>query len=155
MSPGEFRLQAKERRIKFKQAWVIVSKDCQVFEKDTLQPDQCDHVRASIQKLSDPVQEFNVLLDSVSRLPLSAIPFRYDLLMALHRIDYVINELSVLLISFRRICRSPSRDALLQRQEIQRKLAELERSNQDIQHNVDRVLFLTRAEEGGVRVTAF
>jgi hypothetical protein len=155
MSPNEFRLQAKERRIKFKQAWVIVSRDCQVFEEDTLQPDQCDRVRVSIQKLRDPVQEFSVLLDSVSRLPLSAIPFRYDLLKALHHIGYVVDELAVLLISFRRICRSPSRDALLQRQEIQRKFAELESSNQDIQHNVDRVLFLTRAEEDGVRVTAF
>ncbi len=151
MSSDKFLQQAKERRRNFKEAWKIVSRDCQLFERDAIQPDQCDRVRTSVYALSSPVQEFSTLLGSISALPLSVIPFRYDLLMALHRIDYIVDELSILLISFRRICRSSSRDVMLQRQEIKRKLVELEYSTEDIQQGIDRILFMARSEAGGVQ----
>jgi hypothetical protein len=155
MSSDDFLHHTKECRKRFKEVWKIVSRDCQAFEKNAIQPDQCDLVRSSVNSLSKPVQEFRVLLDSVSMLPLSVIPFRYDLLMALHQIDYAVDELSIFLISFSRICRSSSRDMMLQKQEIERKLAELKHSNEDIQQSVDRILFMARSETGGVQAVAY
>jgi len=54
-------------------------------------------------------------------LPLGVIPYRYDLLMALHGITRLLEDLPVLLIAFRRLCSTPSYRARAHLQEIQRK----------------------------------
>src|SRR5204863_10068426 len=135
----------------FKLAWDIVSRDCLLFERNTIRPDQCDRLYASLHLLGDPAQEISRLFDSVRSLPLSVIPCRYDLLMALHCVNNVINEISVLLVSFRRACNTSSRSAMLQLQEIQQKLFQLEQSNESIQQSIDRMLFLIHADEDGIQ----
>jgi len=94
------------------------------------------------------------LLENIYILPLSVIPFRYDLLMALHSIKDIVDELSLLLIFFRRTCSSSSRDAMLYQQEIQRKLVELEHSNDTVQQSIDRMLLQTGSHKKTIQTIA-
>ncbi len=154
MTPHDFYQQAKECRNRFKQVWETVVKDLKVFEQKTIRPYQCDCARTSIQVLRDPIHELHLLLENIYILPLSVIPFRYDLLMALHSIKDIVDELSLLLIFFRRTCSSSSRDAMLYQQEIQRKLVELEHSNDTVQQSIDRMLLQTGSHKKTIQTIA-
>jgi hypothetical protein len=148
MSPGDFRYQANVHRNEIKKAWIVVSESCEIFESDTIWPDQCDRVRRSILTLNEPVQNFTAFLgtDSITVLPYDAIPARYALLRALHRIGKAVEELTILLAMFRSNCRSASYEAVLQKFEIQRKLYGIEQENDSIQFTLDRLSFPVSAE---------
>ncbi len=148
MSPEEFREQAREHRNEIKKAWDMASKGLAIFEGDAIWPDQCEHAHRSILTLYEPVQAFRAFLgaDSIAILPYEAIPARYTLLRALHRIDRAIHEITTLLSAFRTICRSSSYEAVLQKLEIQRKFYEIEQDKEAIQFTLDRLSFPVNAE---------
>ena len=148
MSPEEFRERAREHRNEIKKAWDVASKGLAIFEGDAIWPDQCDRVYRSVLTLCEPVQAFRAFLgaDSIAILPYEAIPARYTLLRALHRIDRAIRDLTALLAAFRTICRSSSYEAVPQKLEILRKFNEIEEDKEAIQFTLDRLSFLASAE---------
>ncbi|HAT44312.1 MAG TPA: hypothetical protein DEV72_03680 [Ktedonobacter sp.] len=100
-------------------------------------PDQCDGIIHSIHTMSEPVQKFCELLDSFAHLPIAAGSLRYPLIRTLHSIDELLSDLTLLITLFRTNCRTPSKQAIVRRQEIQRKLELLVQSIEEIGHNID------------------
>ncbi|HEY6284428.1 MAG TPA: hypothetical protein VIX20_02090 [Ktedonobacteraceae bacterium] len=150
-----FRLQAKRCRRQLKDTWASVSDMCNLFsQEEDIWPNQCNHVRNSLLKLGNPLQSFYELLDT-DRLPAEAIPFRYSLIIPLHHIDNLMDELILLITAFRAVCRTSSRDAMIRRREIQRKLGELEQGIEDILQNVDRMLIQVLTQEKSTQPLTF
>ena len=96
-------------------------------QEEDIWPDQCDYVKDSVSTLSEPVQKFSELLDTASYLPAGAIPLRYSLIMTLHKVEDLIDELMILIPRFQTLCQTPTSEAIKQRRVIARKLDELER----------------------------
>ena len=101
-------------------------------QEEEIWPDQCDYARASIDTLLEPIQKFSELLDNASYLPAGAIPFRYSLVVSLHKVEGLLDELSILIIRFRTLCRTSTSEAIKQRRAIARKLDELEQECKDL-----------------------
>lgn len=106
-------------------------------EGGDIYPDQCDYIVHSIHIMSEPVQKFCELLDSFARLPIAVGSLRYPLIRTLYRIDELVSDLTVLITIFRNSCRTNSRQAIVRRQEIHRKLDLLVQSIEEIGHNID------------------
>jgi hypothetical protein len=140
MSLDNFLLQAKRCCGHLKSIWDSVSDGYQLFyQQEEIWPNQCNSIKNLLLKLSNPLQKFCELMD-FDDLPDEAIPFRYSLLLPLYCVENLMSELSWLLTAFSAVCRTSSRDAMIRRQEIHRKLDELEQSIEDILQNVDRML---------------
>lgn len=105
-------------------------------------------------KLGTPLQSFYELLDE-GCLPAEVVPFRYSLIIPLHHSDNLIDELLLLMTAFRKVCRESSRDTMIRRREIQRKLGELEQDIEDILQNVDRILIQVLSQKNSTQPLTF
>jgi hypothetical protein len=145
---AKFRLQAYDYGNEIKIAWDVTSIVRELFKnEEEIGLDQCDLLKTSIINLRKPVEDFCRLLDPHSDLPMEVVPFRYSLIMALHRIDYLANDLVIIITLYRKVCHTTSRSMLLRRQEINRKLDELTKTIEDIPHIIDVLLFQARYHE--------
>lgn len=144
-----FRLQARDYGNEIKIAWDATSLVRELFqnEEEEITLDRCDLLKNALLALRNPVQDFCKLLDPHSDLPMAVVPFRYSLLMALHRIDYLANDLVIPITLYRNISHITSRSKLLRRQEINHKLDELTKTIEDIPHIIDVLLFQARYHE--------
>lgn len=150
-----FLLQAKRFQRHLKVTWTAMLDTCNVFsQQGDIWPDQCNQVRNSLLKLGNPLQSFFELLD-IDYLPAEVIPFRYSLIIPLHHINNVMDELILLITAFRAVCRTSSRDAMIRRREIQRKLSELEQGIEDILQNVDRMVIQVLSQEKSTQPLTF
>jgi hypothetical protein len=134
----EFLAQAQSYQtdIMATQPSVLEAKDL-FCEEEGIWSDQCDYLINTINTISEPIQEFCKLLDSLARLPVVVGSLRYPLMKTLFHAEQQINELILLLTLFRSICRTSSKKMILQRQEIQRKLELLVQSLELIDQHVD------------------
>jgi len=148
ISLANFRLQAHNYGSEIKIVWDVTSNVRELFkQEEEIGLDQSDQLRTSILALRNTVQGFCGLLDPHSDLPMEVVPFRYSLIMALHRIDYVANDLVALITLYRKVYHITSRDMILRRQEINRKLDELTKTIEDIPQIIDVLLFQARYHE--------
>jgi hypothetical protein len=148
VSLPQFRQQAQSCEKDIKIAWDATSGVREFFQKEEeISADQCDLLRESILTVRTPVQDFCRLLDSPSELPLAVVPFRYSLIMALHRVDYLANDLMILTTRFREVCNTLSKDTLKRRQEISQKLDELANIIENIPKIISILLFQARYHE--------
>lgn len=150
VSLPQFRLQAQSCEKDIKIAWDATSGVREIFQKEEeISTDQCDLLRESILTVRIPVQDFCRLLDSPSELPLAVVPFRYSLIMALHRIDFLANDLLILTTRFREVCHtlSTSKDTLKRRQEINGKLDEIANIIEKIPRMISILLFQAHYHE--------
>jgi len=132
-----------------------MSNTCDVFsQEEDIWPNQCNRVRNSLLKLGNPLRSFYELLDT-DHLPAEVITFRYSLIIPVHHIDNLMDELNLLITPFRAVCRTSSRDAMIRRREIQRKLGELEQGIEDIWQNVDRMLIQVLSQEKSTQPLTF
>lgn len=146
ISLAAFHSQTCRHRRDIASAWDLISSAHSLFSQDEdIWPDQCDSVKNSISKLSKPVQNFSELLDDASYLPAAAVPFRYSLIMTLHGVEDLIDELSMLITRFRIFCQTPTNEAVKRRYEIERKLDELQHRCEEILPNVDGLLLQVRS----------
>jgi hypothetical protein len=150
-----FRLQVKRSRRHLKESRDAVSDASNLFSREEdIWPNQCNHVRNSLVKLSNPLQSFYELLEP-DHLPDEAVPFRYSLLIPLHHIDDLMDELVLLITAFRAVCHNSSRDAMIRRREIRRKLGELEQGIEEILQNVDKMLIQVLSQEKSTQPLSF
>lgn len=115
----------------------VVSAQKLFSEGGDIWPDQCDRIIDSMHTMDEPVQKFSELLNSFVHLPIAVGSLRYPLIRTLYRIDELINGLTLLITLFRSTCRKPSKQAVIQRQEIQRKLELLVQSIEEIKNNIN------------------
>ena len=145
---ADFRMQAHNYGNEIKIVWDATSHIREPFKnEEVIGLDQCDLLKASIQALRKPVQDFCTLVEPHSDLPMAVVPFRYSLIMGLHRIDYLANDLVILVTLYREVCQTTSRSILLRRQEINSKLDELTKTIEDIPQSIDVLLFQARYHE--------
>ena len=146
MSLAAFHSETRRHRRDINSAWNSVSDAHTLFSQEgDIWPDQCDYVSNLISTLSKPVQNFSALLDNASYLPAAAVPFRYSLIMTLHSVEDIIDELLMLIIRFRMLCPTPTSEMIKRRREIERKLDELEQGCEDILPNADGLLLQIRS----------
>lgn len=140
-SLSAFHSETRRHRRDIDTAWDSVSSVGSLFcQEEDIWPDQCDYVKNSISALGKPVQRFSELLDNASYLPAAAIPFRYSLIMTLHKVEDLIDELIMLITRFRFLCQTPTSDMIKRRREIKHKLDELEQGCGEILPNADGLL---------------
>jgi hypothetical protein len=152
ISLAQFRQQAQSCAKDIKIAWDATSGVREFFQKEEdICADQCDLLRESTLSVRIPVQDFCRLLDSPSELPLAVVPFRYSLIMALHRVDFLANDLLILTTRFREVCHtlSTSKDTLKRREEISRKLDEIANIIEKIPKMISVLLFQAHYHELG------
>ena len=148
ISLADFRLQTHNYGNEIKIIWDATSHIRELFKsEEVIGLDQCDLLKASILALRKPVQDFCGLVEPHSDLPMAVVPFRYSLIMALHRIDYLVNNLVILITLYREVCQTTSRSMLLRRQEINSKLDELTKTIEDIPQSIDVLVFQARYHE--------
>jgi hypothetical protein len=95
--------------------------------------DQCERAIDGIQLISQPIQEFYQLVLNTAQLPADVVPFRYPLVIILHRMDEQVHKLSQFLTEFHSICRKPSRQRTRLRQSIEKTLNELMQNCYEVQ----------------------
>lgn len=145
---ADFHLQAHNYGSEIKIAWDSTSIVRELLKnEEEIGLDQYDLLKTSILALRKPVQDFCRFLDPHSDLPRGVVPFRYSLLMALHRIDYLANDLVILITLYREVCQTTSRSMLLRRQEINSKLDEFTKTIEDIPQSIDVLLFQAHYHE--------
>ena len=145
---AQFRMQAHDYGNEIKIAWDATSLVRELFKnEEEIGLDHCDLLKTSIINLRKPVEDFCRLLDPHSNLPMEVVPFRYSLIMALHRIDYLANDLLILITLYRKICHTTTRSMLVRHQQINRKLDELTQTIEDIPQLIDVLLFQARYHE--------
>jgi hypothetical protein len=138
-----------------KSIWDSVLEGCQLFYKhEEIWPNQCNSITSLLLKLKDPLEKFCELMN-FHDLPDEAIPFRYTLLLPLYCVENLIDELTWLITQFRAVCRTSSRDSMIRRQEIQRKLGEIEQGVEDILQIGDRMLNQVLAQEKSTQPLTF
>lgn len=102
-------------------------------ERNDIWPDQCDRVITSLHTMEDTISN---LLDTTERLPASVNALRYPLRKSLHQFNSLMSELTTLVRAYRASCQRPSTEIANQGQEIQRKIAMLSESGEDILENI-------------------
>ena len=95
--------------------------------------DQCERIIDGVQIVIEPRDKFYHLLLNTNPLPADVSPFRYPLLIPLHRINEQMRHLIPLLIDFCAICRKASKQRTNHRQAIEELLAELTQSCDEVQ----------------------
>ena len=146
ISLAAFHSETRRYRRDIDSAWDLVSSAHSLFsQEEDIWPDQCDSVKNSISTLSKPVQNFSELLDAASYLPAAAVPFRYSLIMTLHGVEDLIDELLMLITRFRTLCQTPTSETIKRRREIEHKLEELEQGCEEILPNADGLLLQVRS----------
>lgn len=148
ISLAAFHSETRRHRRDIDRAWDSVSSVRSLFsQEEDIWPDQCDYLRDSISTLSEPIKKFSELLDNASYLPAAAVPFRYSLIMTLHKVEDLIDELMMLITRFRTLCQTPTSEAIKRRREIERKLDELEQNCEDILPYADGLLLQVRSSK--------
>ena len=148
ISLAAFHSETRRHRRDIDCAWDSVSSAHSLFsQEEDIWPDQCDCVRNSIRELSKPIQKFSELLDNASYLPAAAVPFRYSLIMTLHKVEGLLDELMMLISRFRNLCQTPTSDVIKRRREIEHKLDELEQECEEILPNADGLLLQVRSSK--------
>lgn len=99
--------------------------DASQFAEKNVYPDQCDFVSDDLRAASKSIQE---LLVVITRLPITAGPLRFHLSKTLYHAEELASELTQLVIAFRPICRSGSRQTATKKNQIHLKLQELAQS---------------------------
>jgi hypothetical protein len=140
MSPDIFRVQAKRYRRHLQDSWDEVSNACQLFRQEQdIWPAQCNRVSSSVLQLSDPLRNLIELMDT-DRLPDEVLLFRSSIIVPLHYVDSLMNELLLLISAFRAVCRASSRDTMRRHWEIWRKCNQLAQGIDEILDNIDSML---------------
>ncbi len=107
---------------------------CRLFRDETdIWPDQCERTIDSVRTIGEPLGAFYLLLLNTARLPEDIIPFRYPLVILLHRMNEQVRNLIRHLTEFRAICRKASKQRAKQRQIIEQFLTELTQSCDEVQ----------------------
>ena len=151
MSLDAFRVIAQQHQGVIKEKWRIVQKAYGPFlEEEDIWPDQCNYFIDTMYSMSESVREFYRLLTIGAILPISASSLRYPLIMALHRIDDLISNLTSHIVAFRDGCEASSRQRMVQKQEIQCKFEAIVQSSEDALHNVKVLLDQIRFQEKAV-----
>jgi hypothetical protein len=148
LSLAAFHSETRRHRRDINSAWNLLSDARTLFnQEEDIWPDQCDSVKNSVYALSKPVRNFSALLDNASYLPATAVPFRYSLIMTLHVVEDLIDELMMLITRFRMLCQTPTSETIKRRREIERILDELEQGCEEILPNVDGLLLQVRSSK--------
>lgn len=101
-------------------------------QQDSIWPDQCDRAIKVLYPIRDTIRNFSSLIDKTPQLPSAAIALRYPLIVSLHYVDSQVSQVVQQIASFREICRTVSRPAVTQRQDICEKLEGVMQSTEDI-----------------------
>ncbi len=146
ISLAAFHSETHRHRKDIDSVWDSVSSARSLFsQEEDIWPDQCDYVKNSISALGKRVQKFSQLLDSAPYLPAAAVPFRYSLIMTLHKVEDLIDDLMMLITRFRTLCQTPTSETIKRRREIEHKLEELEQGRAEILPNADGLLLQVRS----------
>ena len=137
----QFRRKMKQVSDKTAIAFLLFDEDEEIFAE------QCDQVKNVLHTGRDPIREFYQLLRISSRLPITIVPFSFSLLTLLRQANDLLDELLVLIMLFRRICRTSSRDMIERRREIKYKLNQLLRIYEDILQQIDHLLLKVLTQE--------
>lgn len=108
--------------------------------EDNVQSEQCDNSISSTLTMREYVQLFCRLLDESASMPPDIAPLYYELMVAIHHVDEELRKLTSLLIIFRSICRSTSKQAMSQRQKIFTRLEIYMESCDDILNRITHLL---------------
>ena len=112
----------------------------ELFSGGNIWPDQCERVINSLNIMGEPVQKLYRLLDMPAHLPMAIGPLRYPLVRVLHQVDNLVNELTILITEFGPLSRSSSRQAVTNRQDIERKLEQLVQSLDEESNSFDKLI---------------
>lgn len=105
-----------------------------LFENEpNIWQDQCECTIDNVQTFGEPIGQFYQLLLDTIRLPDDVTPFRYPLVISLHRMNGQVQNLIRLLTEFRTICRKISKQRSKLRQIINDLLTELIQSCDEVQ----------------------
>jgi hypothetical protein len=116
-----------------------------LFNRRTVWPDQCDRLIGSLGSVSKQVREFYEFLDMNSLLPISVCALRYPVVKSLYNIDTLLDELILLIATFRGGSWLSSRQNIVLQQEIQGKLEKLLKGWQETRRHVQVFLDHTQA----------
>jgi len=143
LSLNDFLMQIQVYRADIMRTHSQVERAYSLFGQSGIWADQIDRAICAMQKMNESVQEFCELLSSLAFLPNIVGPLRYPLMKMLYQIDVLISDIVGQLTLFRPGCRSSSKKAATQRQEIQQMLESLlqclEQLNQTIEVLPERI----------------
>ena len=155
LSLVDFHAELQQFRREMKQACDETALASLLFdEAEEIFAEQCDQVKNALHTGRDAVREFYQLLRASSRLPMTIVPFSFSLLTMLRQARDLVDELLVLMMLFRRICRTTSRDMIERRREIKYKLNQLLQGYEDILQQIDHLLLKVLTQERAERQKA-
>jgi hypothetical protein len=132
VSVGNFFIQARKHLAEIMDARESLLNTYMMSQEDDTQPDSYDCIITAISTMSEPVRAFCKLIDSSTYLPLPIAKLCYQLVVDIHDLDEEQRELISLMIAFRPLSKSSSKQAVKQRQEILLSLEQFIDSSEDI-----------------------
>ncbi len=97
-----------------------------------LWPDQGELFIIKLEAVQEPILELCTLLGKSTHLPVSVVPLRYPLIVALYHINEQINSTSALVNAYATSYRTSSKTRIRQHQEILRKISQIVSISEEI-----------------------